>query len=226
MNMLPPRRVYSPKREGYGRECDVWSLGVIVFIMLGGRFPFTGATPQEVAQEGLQGRIRFTNTAPWTEVSTEGARVLVRELSKNDCNSYTLSFSSSSAIDLIRCCLDPDPEKRITAAEALKHPVSFRLTPAFEGRSQLTYSCLSQWLLMADGTAKPAPKDYGGARLQRSDTQVTTHDTAGLSLRRTVTQVHEQGSSSDEESTPAGSKDEEQPKPGKPDKAATQRLIV
>lgn len=40
--------------------------------MLGGRFPFTGATPQEVAEEGLQGRIRFTNTAPWTEVSTEG----------------------------------------------------------------------------------------------------------------------------------------------------------
>lgn len=65
-------RVYSPTRQGYGREVDVWSLGVIVFIMLGGRFPFTGATPQEVADEGLQGRIRFTSTEPWTNVSMEG----------------------------------------------------------------------------------------------------------------------------------------------------------
>lgn len=79
--------------------------------------------------------------------------------------------------------------------------------------------------MMADGTAKPAPKDYGGARLQRTDTNVTTHDTAGLSLRRTVTQINDQ-TSSDDESTPSGSKDEDKPKPEKPDRATTKRLIV
>lgn len=71
-SLIPRCRVYSPTRSGYGREVDVWSLGVIVFIMLGGRFPFTGATPQEVAEEGLQGRIRFTSTEPWTNISMEG----------------------------------------------------------------------------------------------------------------------------------------------------------
>lgn len=32
-------------------------------------------------------------------------------------------MSVDPAIDLIRCCLEPDVEKRITAADALKHPV-------------------------------------------------------------------------------------------------------
>ena len=46
--------------------------------MVSGRFPFVGATPQEVAAEGLAGRIRFTDQAPWTSVSQQGKVLVVQ----------------------------------------------------------------------------------------------------------------------------------------------------
>lgn len=118
---------------------------------------------------------------------------------------------------MIRCCLEPDPAKRITAAEALKHPVS---NVIILYQPEVSSSSSLQWLLMADGTAKPAPATYGN-RLPKSNTEVTMHDTAGLSLRRTVTHIQDPGSSS--------SDDDESSKAEKPKDETSQgakRLIV
>ena len=35
-------------RKGYGKECDVWSLGIVMFIALAGYPPFDGANNDEV----------------------------------------------------------------------------------------------------------------------------------------------------------------------------------
>ncbi|WOK91738.1 calcium-dependent protein kinase 17 [Canna indica] len=80
----------------YGPEADVWSAGVIVYILLSGVPPFWDETEQGVFQEVLRGELDFSSN-PWPSIS-------------------------DSAKDLIRRILVRDPKRRLTAHEVLCHP--------------------------------------------------------------------------------------------------------
>jgi len=82
--------------KNYEKECDCWSLGVIMYILLSGREPFYAKTLQEVYSKIKNGRYDFTDEC-WEQV-TEQAK------------------------DLIRNLLQTDPKKRFTCEQALKHP--------------------------------------------------------------------------------------------------------
>jgi serine/threonine protein kinase len=165
------RRVYAEGRPGYGKPVDVWSLGVIAFIMLGGRFPFVGATPQAVSDEGLAGRIRFTAGEPWSLISDE-------------------------AFDFIRALLNPDQEARLTAEQALEHPVRSA------SRCLAGANSSRQWMKMEP--EKPVYSDKATSEfiehrpkpaqpVSRSTTKAKElanapgGDTGALTLRRTIT---------------------------------------
>ncbi|KAL2345324.1 hypothetical protein Fmac_006609 [Flemingia macrophylla] len=83
-------------RRHYGPEADVWSAGVIIYILLCGTPPFWGESEQEIFEEVLHGDLNFSSD-PWPNIS-------------------------ESAKDLVRKMLVKDPRKRITAHEALRHP--------------------------------------------------------------------------------------------------------
>ncbi|MCO5598505.1 hypothetical protein L7F22_052602 [Adiantum nelumboides] len=83
-------------RRNYGPEVDVWSTGVILYILLCGVPPFWAETEQGVAQAILRGVIDFKRE-PWPKVSDK-AKSLVRKM------------------------LDPDPRRRLTAEQVLDHP--------------------------------------------------------------------------------------------------------
>lgn len=83
-------------KRNYGPEVDVWSAGVILYILLCGVPPFWAETEQGVAQAIIRSVIDFKRD-PWPKVS-------------------------ENAKDLVRKMLDPDPKRRLTAQQVLDHP--------------------------------------------------------------------------------------------------------
>ncbi|KAK4480882.1 hypothetical protein RD792_011734 [Penstemon davidsonii] len=83
-------------RKHYGVECDVWSAGVIIYILLSGVPPFWDETEQGIFEQVLRGELDFVSE-PWPSIS-------------------------ESAKDLVRKMLVRDPKKRLTAHQVLCHP--------------------------------------------------------------------------------------------------------
>ncbi|GAA0183931.1 non-receptor serine/threonine protein kinase [Lithospermum erythrorhizon] len=69
-------------KRSYGPEIDIWSAGVILYILLCGVPPFWAESEQGVAQAILHGQIDF-NREPWPSIS-DGAKNLVRQMLEPD----------------------------------------------------------------------------------------------------------------------------------------------
>ena len=83
------------KRRGYGREVDLWSLGVITYILLCGYPPFYDENNQNLYQQIMQGQYQF-DSPHWDDISDQ-------------------------AKDFITKLLVVDPKKRYTTKQALEH---------------------------------------------------------------------------------------------------------
>lgn len=83
-------------RKRYGPEADVWSAGIMVYILLSGVPPFWDETEQGIFDQVLHGDLDFSSD-PWPSIS-------------------------ESAKDLVRKMLVRDPKRRLTAHEVLCHP--------------------------------------------------------------------------------------------------------
>lgn len=80
----------------YGKECDIWSLGVVLYLILSASYPFDGENRVEVFSKIQNGELNFPSN-PWDKISPE-------------CK------------DMIQKMLTVERNKRITAEKALKHP--------------------------------------------------------------------------------------------------------
>ncbi|KAI3832509.1 hypothetical protein MKW98_002055 [Papaver atlanticum] len=83
-------------RKRYSPEADVWSAGVIIYILLSGVPPFWAETEQGIFEQVLHGDLDFSSE-PWPSIS-------------------------ESAKDLVKRMLIRDPKKRLTAHQVLCHP--------------------------------------------------------------------------------------------------------
>ncbi|XP_022631429.1 calcium-dependent protein kinase 3 isoform X2 [Vigna radiata var. radiata] len=88
-------------RRSYGPEADIWSAGVILFILLSGVPPFWAENEQGIFNAILRGRIDFESD-PWPSIS-------------------------SSAKDLVKNMLRVDPKSRPSAVEVLNIAVLTRM---------------------------------------------------------------------------------------------------
>lgn len=87
----------------YGFECDCWSLGVIMYVLLSGHLPFPGRDNAEVF------------------IRIKGASVKF--------NHREFSNVSDSAKDLIKRLLNRDINSRYTCYQALDHPWFLHVSP-------------------------------------------------------------------------------------------------
>ncbi|KAF8398214.1 hypothetical protein HHK36_017140 [Tetracentron sinense] len=82
--------------RSYGTEADMWSIGVIAYILLCGSRPFWARTESGIFRAVLKADLSFEE-APWPSLS-------------------------SDAKDFVKRLLNKDYRKRLTAAQALSHP--------------------------------------------------------------------------------------------------------
>ena len=81
--------------NNYDEKCDLWSVGVILYILLCGYPPFNGINDEEIIKKVKRGKFS-TDEEEWADISAD-------------------------AIDLVRKLLDYNPDNRLSAKEALQH---------------------------------------------------------------------------------------------------------
>lgn len=83
-------------KKKYNEKCDLWSCGVILYILLCGNPPFTGRTDELLFESIKLGLVQF-NGVEWKSVSNE-AKIFIKKL------------------------LKVNPEERLSAQQALQDP--------------------------------------------------------------------------------------------------------
>jgi len=129
-------------QKRYNEKCDLWSAGVVMCQLLTGRFPvrahnIASVTVEEVWHSTLRGELVYPEAL-------------------KECG-----LRSPLALDLLKGLLELDPEKRLTATQALQHPWIEGIDQPTEDDSDrtvlqrlqrfATYSRLKQMVLLRMG---------------------------------------------------------------------------
>lgn len=78
----------------FTEKVDLWAAGVLLFLLLSGKYPFSGENGKEISADIIEKKLELTKFFP---------------------------FASSALINLLERLLEKDPKKRISAKEAVNH---------------------------------------------------------------------------------------------------------
>jgi calcium-dependent protein kinase len=100
----------------YNEKCDLWSCGVILYMMLSGRPPFNGCDTKSILAKVKKAKYKMDSRS-WD---------LVSDLAK----------------DFIRKLMNPDPQSRLSAEEAFLHPWIVAYSSSSPPKSEVIASSL------------------------------------------------------------------------------------
>ena len=83
-------------KEELIQKCDVWSCGVILFILLSGQAPFRGKDEQEILDKVLKAQVNFDDVY-WKHISSR-AKFLIKQM---------LELNVKNRLSLLQCITSP-----------------------------------------------------------------------------------------------------------------------
>ena len=87
----------NPTNEPYGKGCDLWSIGVLLYVMLSKTMPFRAKEVDQLLKQVVRAKLNFKPEEKWKHISKD-------------------------AMDLISSLVNKDVSKRLTIKDVIKHP--------------------------------------------------------------------------------------------------------
>jgi calcium-dependent protein kinase len=116
-------------KRNYDEKCDVWSCGVIMYILLCGYPPFNGPNDKIIFQKVLEGKFSFAEE-DWSNIS-KNAKELIKSM---------LTYDSAKRISSEQCLkhewfTDKLPkEAKVNSTRVLQNMKEFRVPPVITSR--------------------------------------------------------------------------------------------
>lgn len=124
----------------YNEKCDIWSCGVILFILLSGQPPFNGQSDQEIMKKVRAGKFSFSDPA-WQNVSDKAKDLITKLLT------YDIDARPSAELALQHPWISEMSQTQVDSSVAIGALSNLKTFRADQKLKQATFAFIASQLL-------------------------------------------------------------------------------